>query len=113
MRAALCLAALAGVAYSAPQLIDLQEIDDDYPDPQLVKAPLNVESNIPPSSAPAPIVPLATVAADEKRDLGLEKRDGDCKPYPTGSGPVPTPDTAEAFQSDTDFAVRLLFHKEH
>ena len=106
MHTALCIAALAGIAYSAPQLIDLDGVAK-YEPPQLVKAPLNVESNIPASSAPAPIVPIATEAA-KKRDLELEKRDGDCSPYPTGSGPVPTPDTPEAFQSDPDFAVRLL-----
>ena len=107
MHTALCIAALAGVAYSAPQLMNLDAIAEDFAPPKLVAAPVNVESNIPASSTAAPIVPLPTVAS-KKRDLGLEKRDGDCSPYPAGSGPVPSPDTPEAFQSDPDFAVRLL-----
>ena len=105
MHTALCIAALAGVAYSAPQLINLDKIAA-APKPELVKAPVNVVENIAPDVASDPIVPLVSVSAT-KRDLELQKRDGDCSPYPTGSGPVPTPDTAEAFQADPEFAVRL------
>ena len=106
MRTALCIAALAGVAYSAPQLINLDEIAADFAPPVLVKAPVNVVSNIPASATPAAILPLQSASA-KKRDVEVEKRDGDCSPYPAGSGPVPTPDTPAAFQSDSDFAVRL------
>lgn len=105
MRTALCIVALAGVAYSAPQLINLDEIAADFAPPVLVKAPVNVVSNIPAPSMPAAIVPLQSASA-KKRDLEVKKRDGDCSPYPAGSGPVPTPDTPAAFQSDPDFAVR-------
>lgn len=112
MRTALCVAALAGVAYSAPQLINLDEIAADFAPPVLVKAPVNVVSNIPAASAPPVVLPLQSASA-KKRDLGVtkvvEKRDGDCSPYPAGSGPVPTPDTPAAFQSDPDFAVRLYY----
>ena len=104
MHTALVLAALATVAYSAPkpQLINLDAIALDYAPPELVKAPINVESDIPKPSTPDAITPLQSVS--EKRDL-VAKRDGDCSPYPTGSGPVPSPDTPSAFQSDADFAV--------
>ena len=107
MHAALCIAALAGVAYSAPQLMDLDAIAKD-PAPVLVKAPVNVVSNVPASSTPAAILPLQSVFA-KKRDLQVEKRDGDCSPYPAGSGPVPSPDTPAAFKSDPDFAVCLCY----
>ncbi|CAD6581526.1 MAG: hypothetical protein ASARMPRED_000637 [Alectoria sarmentosa] len=103
MHTALCIAALAGLAYSAPQLINLDEIALDFAAPVLVKAPVNVQVNIPAMSTAAAILPLQSSSA-KKRDLQVEKRDGDCSPYPAGSGPVPTPDTPAAFQSDSDFA---------
>lgn len=106
MHTALCIAALAGLAYSAPQLINLDEIALDFAKPVLVKAPVNVVSNIPAPSIAPTILPLLSTSA-KKRDLEVEKRDGDCSPYPAGSGPVPSPDTPAAFQSDPDFAVRL------
>ena len=109
MRTTLCIAALAGVAYSAPQLINLDAIAQD-PAPELVKAPVNVVTDDPPDVPAAAVVPLTTVAA-KKRDLDVEKRDGDCSPYQAGSGPVPSPDTPEAFQSDPDFAVRHFISK--
>ncbi len=109
MHTALYLVALAGIAYSAPQLINLDAISEDFPPPDLVTAPINVVSDIPPDSAPDPIIPLESSTAKkrdfvEKRDL-VEKRDGDCSPYPAGSGPVPSPDTPSAFTSDPAFAV--------
>ena len=103
MHTALYLAALASVAYS--QLINLDAIALNFAPPDLVKAPLNVVSNIPPSSTPNAITPLQSVSA-KKRDV-VERRDGDCTPYPAGSGPVPSPDTPDAFISDPDFAVCL------
>ena len=103
MRTALCLAALAGVAHSAPQLIDLDIIALDFDPPELVKAPINVESNIPATVTPDAIIPLQSVSANKL----VKKRDGNCSPYPKGSGPVPSPDTPSAFTSDPDFAVCL------
>lgn len=103
MYTALYLAALASFAYS--QLINLDAIALDFAPPDLVKAPLNVESNIPPSSTPDAITPLQSVSA-RKRDV-VERRDGDCTPYPAGSGPVPSPDIPSAFLSDPEFAVCL------
>ena len=107
----LCLAALATVAYSAPrpQLINLDAIALDFAPPELVKAPINVESDIPAASTPDAITPLQSASA-KKRDL-VKKRDGDCSPYPAGSGPVPSPDTPSAFQSDADFAVCLCHQR--
>ena len=107
MHTAILLAALASVAYSAPkpQMINLDAIALDFAPPELVTAPVNVESDIPEPSTPDAITPLQSVSA-KKRDL-VAKRDGDCSPYPTGSGPVPSPDTPSAFQSDADFAVCL------
>ena len=110
MHTTLYLAALAGVAYSAPQMINLDEIAKE-PAPVLVQAPVNVVSDIPPDATAEAIIPLASVAATKRDLLNLGKRDGDCSPYPAGSGPVPTPDTPEAFQSDPDFAVCLLVSK--
>ena len=104
MHTALLVAALAGVVYSAPQLINLDAIALDFPPPDLVKAPINVESNIPPAASTNAIIPLESTSA-KKRDL--DKRDGDCSPYPTGSGPVPSPDTPAAFQSNSEFAACL------
>lgn len=111
MHTAFYIAALAGVVYSAPQLINLEEIAADFPSPVLVAAPINVVSNIPASSVAPEIVPLQSASA-KKRNLEVEKRDGDCSPYPTGSGPVPTPDTPAAFQADPDFAVCLCYRIE-
>ena len=110
MHTAVFLAALASVAHAAPrpQLINLDEIALDFSPPDLVKAPINVESDIPAPSATDAITPLQSVSA-KKREL-VEKRDGDCSPYPAGSGPVPSPDTPSAFQSDGAFAV-CHFHE--
>ena len=107
MHTATVLAVLASVAHAAPrpQLMNLDAIALDFAPPELVKAPINVESDIPASSAADAITPLQSVSA-KKRGL-VEKRDGDCSPYPAGSGPVPSPDTPSAFQSDGDFAVCL------
>ena len=111
MHTTLCFAALAGVAFSAPQLINVDQIATDFPPPELVKAPINVVSDTPPDVPAEAITPLESTSAKKRDLLHHEKRDGDCSPYPTGSGPVPTPDTPEAFQSDPDFAVCLLISK--
>ena len=100
MRFAICFVALASVASS--QLINLDAIALDFDPPELVKAPINVESDTPAVSISDTITPLTSTS--QKRDL-VDKRDGDCSPYQAGSGPVPTPDTPDAFLSDPDFAV--------
>lgn len=100
------LAALATLlsALPSPQLMNLDAIAAD-PAPVLVKAPVNVVSDTPPDVAAAAIQPLTSISPSSKRDLAVEKRDGDCSPYATGSGPVPSPDTVEAFESFPTFAV--------
>ena len=80
------------------------------PAPELVEPPFNVETDIPPDAPTDAIVPLQSTTA-KKRDLAVEKRDGNCSPYQAGSGPVPSPDTPEAFQADPDFAVGLWLLK--
>ncbi|KAI4147086.1 MAG: hypothetical protein L6R39_003244 [Caloplaca ligustica] len=88
MRSACIIAALVAVAAAAPapspQLIDIDGVEA-APDPVLVSAPLDVTTD----------KPL------KKRDATLTKRDGNCAPQPAGSGPVPTPDTADAFTSSS------------
>lgn len=89
MRSAGIISALMAIAAAAPapspQLIDLAAIDA-APDPVMVSAPLVVLSDQP----------------SKKRDVTPVKRDGNCAVQPAGSGPVPTPDTAEAFLADQD-----------
>ncbi|KAL8830958.1 MAG: hypothetical protein Q9191_001138 [Dirinaria sp. TL-2023a] len=101
MRSLILAAALAGitVAVPTPQAIDYAGVDAD-PDPVLVSAPLDVQSNIPSAVAPAPIEPITTDVSKVKRDS--------CAAQPNGYGPVPTPDTPDAFSSDPDFQVCLL-----
>ncbi|MCJ1458623.1 hypothetical protein MMC28_008997 [Mycoblastus sanguinarius] len=104
MLQAAILAAFAAVTFAipAPQLIDLTAMDQYNPD--LVSAPLDVTQNIAPSVAPDPIDPITTLTPS-KRDLTIAKRDGNCAAQPTGSGPVPTPDTASAFQAFPTFSA--------
>ena len=107
MHSALIVATWASVAFSipAPQLINLDAIDA-Y-NPVLVAAPLDVEQNTPPEEPAAPIQPITTVAASssKKRSAEVEKRDGNCAPQPTGSGPVSDPDTVSAFQANPTYSV--------
>lgn len=81
MYRALCVAALAGLDCSALQAIDLDEIAIDFPPPELVRAPFDVISDIPPMATRAAIVTIQTGSANEKRGTA-------CSPYP-GTGPVP------------------------
>ena len=53
MRTALCIAAFTGLAYSAPQLIDLDKIAIDFAPPKLIKPLFNVISDITVSSTAA------------------------------------------------------------
>lgn len=92
-------------ALPSPQLIDLVAIEK-YPDSVLVTAPIDVVTDVVASVPAAPINPLTSILSSSKRDLTAEKRDGDCSPYPIGSGPVPSPDTVDAFESFPTFAVR-------
>ena len=108
------VAALAFVTlpFAVSQLMDLDAIAA-APDPILVTPPDNVVQNTPPNVPAPPIVPITTDALSPtntpskvKRSHTLAKRDGDCSPQPTGSGPVPSPDTVDAFKAFPTFAVR-------
>ncbi|KAL9134899.1 MAG: hypothetical protein Q9175_003921 [Cornicularia normoerica] len=100
------LAALAALtsALPSPQLIDLVAIGE-YPDSVRVTAPIDIVTDVVVPVPAAPINPLTSIISSSKRDLVVEKRDGDCSPYPTGSGPVPSPDTVDAFESFPTFAA--------
>lgn len=104
MRSALIVPVL--VSLGASQLIDLVAIDA-FPDPVLVAAPLVVVEDTPPDVPAAPIEPITTSPSRVRRQL-IQKRDGDCSPQPTGSGPVPSPDTVSAFQSFATLQVCTL-----
>ena len=79
------LAALAGLtcALPSPQLINLDAIVE-YPDAVRVTAPIDIVTDVVAEEPAAPIQPLTSIVSSSKRDLTLEKRDGDCSPYPTG-----------------------------
>ncbi|KAL8692578.1 MAG: hypothetical protein Q9218_002426 [Villophora microphyllina] len=92
MRSACLISALVAVAAAAPapspQLMDLAAIDA-APDPVIVSAPFDVTSDL------------------AKRDeSALSKRDGNCAVQPAGYGPVPSPDTPEAFLADPGFQAQ-------
>ena len=102
MRSAILVAALAGITVAIPTPQDI-----NYPgveaaaDPVLVSAPLDVQSSTAKAVAAAPVEPITP-------DASKVKRDSDCAPQPAGSGPVPSPDTADAFLSSPDLQVCLL-----
>ncbi len=99
-------------ALPSPQLIDLVAIGE-YPDSVRVTAPIDIVTDLVASVPAAPIKPLTSIISSSKRGLTVERRDGDCSPYPTGSGPVPSPDTVDAFESFPTFAVRpAISHRE-
>ena len=52
---------------------------------------------------------ISSGGSPSKRDApALEKRQSACSPLPTGSGPVPSPDTPDAFEADPFFANAAL-----
>ena len=103
---AVAILAFVGLPYSVSQLMDLDAIAA-APDPVLVTPPIDVTENIPAEVSAAPIEPITTDSPSKiKRSRALVKRDGDCSPQPSGSGPVPSPDTPDAFEAYPTFAVR-------
>lgn len=108
MRSTLVLPALAGLtlAIPKPQLTNI-DVLDKLPDPVLVSAPLAVAKDDPPDVDAPPIQPITTPPSTKKRDVSLERRDGNCAPQPSGSGPVPNPDTVEAFKSSSQLQVNI------
>lgn len=105
MRYSLVLSALAGLAVAAPQKIDVDGVDA-APDPVFTAAPFDVVAEQPAPAPTSSIEPIKTSVA--KRSARVQKRDGNCAKQPAGSGPVPTPDTADAFTSYPDFQVNIL-----
>ncbi|KAI4210931.1 MAG: hypothetical protein LQ351_006250 [Letrouitia transgressa] len=102
MRSSLIIPALAGLtlAVPKPQLTNIDALDK-LPDPVLVSAPLAVANDNPPDVDAPPIQPITAPPSTKKRDVSLSRRDGNCAPQPSGSGPVPSPDTVEAFKSSS------------
>ena len=90
------LVSFASLGLGLAQLFDLDAIDK-YPDPVLVSAPLDVSKDSPPDEPAPSATPITSASSRRRRSLNLRKRDGDCSPQPTGAGPVPSPDTADAF----------------
>lgn len=111
MRPQILFAVLAGFAVAAPtpQEIDLDGVDA-APDPVFVTAPFDVQSDTPPAVAPEPVTPATTDSTSEleERDLWTPTKRDACVKQPPGSGPIPSPDTPEAFSSYPPFAVSLL-----
>ena len=100
-------------------LVQAQKIELDKvaaaPGPSLVSAPLVIASDDPPDVEAPPVKPITKAAAvaaaptklrRARRSAKLLKRDGDCSLEPAGAGPVPSPDTPEAFLSSPDISVR-------
>ena len=115
MHSALLLPAFALLAIAAPrpQEINLGDVVAAGK-PVLVTPALGVASQtatvIPVSQVDSSAAAaIATSPATAKRSLPkIERRDGDCSPQPTGPGPVPSPDTASAFQSFATLQVCAL-----
>ena len=105
MRYSLVFSALAGLAIAAPQNIDIDGINA-APDPVFVAAPYDVVAETPAPAPTSSVEPITTGVA--RRSTRIQKRDGNCAKQPPGSGPVPSPDTVDAFTSDTDFQVNIL-----
>lgn len=112
MLSALLVAALAGVtsAIPTPQEITIPA-HDLAAHPVLFTVPLDVVSNTPQKAAPAPVKLITSSTLKAKRGEILTKRNGTCTTQPAGSGPIPTPDTADAFMADPELQVRHHRHQ--
>ena len=107
------LVSLAGASpLQSRQLLDLALIDS-APEPSIYSPSIDekphvVEFDLSAATAAATASPLPVEATTEKR--GLEGRTSDaCSPiFPRGTGPSPTPDTAEAFLAYTDFETAAI-----
>lgn len=99
------IVAFAGIAFSAPvpQLISLQAINA-FPDPVFVAAPLDVLQDVPSGVGKSTV----TAVPNAKRGFRVEKRDGDCSPQAAGSGPIPSPDTVDAFYTFPTFRASAI-----
>ena len=68
--------------------------------PAIVSVPLDQVSNKPAelTATSAAPMPQDTTAVQGRSNDRLEARDGDCSAQHVGAGPVPNPDTVQAFQ---------------
>ena len=101
MRSAVMLPALAGFVFAAPrpslQVLKVAAVET-FPAVR-VSSFLDTTEDVPRRVQASPVEPI-------KPDL--VRRDGDCAPRPSGHGPVPTPDTADAFRNFTILQVNFL-----
>ena len=108
MRSSFLALGLIGTAFALPrpQDIDLDGVAAAEP-PVIVTPPYDVAVNTPAVLTTTSAAPIPTDDLDsrKRRDIAVEKRDGTCAAQPAGSGPVPSPDTVAAFQTDPDLQV--------
>ena len=99
--------AMAGCAAALPQSIPLQEVAE-IPAAPITETPLGEGAGtktIP--YAPDAVIAdtFASVLADPaSADKVLNRRDWDCSAQPLGAGPIPSPDTPEAFLAMEEFS---------
>lgn len=94
MRSAILVFAFAALAIAAPrpQEIEFDQVDI-APDPEIITPPTDVAVDNVPVLPAASAVQVADASvtdvaqAKPKQKRGLQKRDGDCKPEPAGTGP--------------------------
>ncbi|MCJ1479031.1 hypothetical protein MMC13_007715 [Lambiella insularis] len=105
MHSVFLISAALSVAFALPHP---QEIDLDgvaaAPPPVFVTPAIDVVSQAPTLLPASTIAPITTDAPSSRKrsDRCPVKRDGTCASQPAGSGPVPTPDTVDAFHADPE-----------
>ncbi|KAG9551233.1 glycoside hydrolase, partial [Aureobasidium melanogenum] len=107
---AAAFAALA-VANPLPQEIDWAAVDALTPIPTITIPVVDVSAqastvSYEPSAAATSVAAEVNASGVSSASAGLKARAAvTCKPQPTGAGPVPTPDTPEAFLAYSDFSA--------
>lgn len=107
---AAAFAALA-VANPLPQEIDWAAVDALAPIPTVTIPVVDVSAqastvSYEPSAAATSVEAEVKASGVSSASAGLKARAAvTCKPQPTGAGPVPTPDTPEAFLTYNDFST--------
>ncbi|KAH6639605.1 hypothetical protein C7974DRAFT_449729 [Boeremia exigua] len=100
--------ALTGCAAALPQSIPLDQVAE-IPAAPITETPLGegAGTKVVPYAPDAVIADtFASVLADPaSADKTLRRRDSDCSAQPLGAGPVPSPDTPDAFLASEDFAT--------
>lgn len=99
--------ALTGCAAALPQSIPLDQVAE-IPAAPITETPLGegAGTKVIPYAPDAVVADtFASVLADPaSADKGLQRRDSDCSAQPLGAGPVPSPDTPEAFLAMEEFS---------